>query len=232
MRRREALKLFAGLALCPLCASTGFASEGHWSYEGATGPEKRGSLDAAAAACSAGSQQLPVDITAPVSARQPPLNISWSKRPDTIVNNGHTIQLDFAEGGALHMGDRQYALKQFHFHHPSEHLVGGKRFAMEVASPFTPGPTGWPSSACLWLPASRTRCSRGLSRRCHGKKARPSRQIQTSIPEGCYRPSVRITTMRDRSRHPRAVRQSIGLYLLTRSRWTKMISHASASCTQ
>ena len=132
MRRREALKLFAGLALCPLCASTGFASEGHWSYEGSTGPEKWGSLDAAAAACSAGSQQSPVDITAPVSARQPPLNISWSKRPDTIVNNGHTIQLDFAEGGTLHMGDRQYALKQFHFHHPSEHLIEGKRFAMEV----------------------------------------------------------------------------------------------------
>ena len=42
MQRRQALKLFAGLALCPLCASTGFASEGHWSYEGATGPEKWG----------------------------------------------------------------------------------------------------------------------------------------------------------------------------------------------
>jgi carbonic anhydrase len=54
MQRRQALKLFAGLALCPLCASTGFASEGHWSYEGATGPEKWGGLEAADAACSAG----------------------------------------------------------------------------------------------------------------------------------------------------------------------------------
>ena len=43
-------------------------------------------------------QQSPIDITAPISARQPLLRISWSKRPDTIVNNGHTIQLDFAEG--------------------------------------------------------------------------------------------------------------------------------------
>ena len=102
-RGTEAVRRFG--VVSPV-ASTGFASEGHWSYEGATGPEKWGSLDAAAAACSAGSQQSPVDITAPVSARQPPLNISWSKRPDTIVNNGHTIQLDFAEGGTLHMGDR------------------------------------------------------------------------------------------------------------------------------
>jgi carbonic anhydrase len=60
MQRRQALKLFAGLALCPLCAPTGFASEGHWSYEGATGPEKWGGLDAADAACSAGGQQSPI----------------------------------------------------------------------------------------------------------------------------------------------------------------------------
>jgi carbonic anhydrase len=133
MQRRQALKLFAGLALCPLCALTSFASEGHhWSYEGATGPEKWGGLDAADAACSAGGQQSPIDITATIRARQPPLRISWSKRPDTIVNNGHTIQFDFAEGDTFHMGDRRYALKQFHFHHPSEHLVEGKRFAMEV----------------------------------------------------------------------------------------------------
>ena len=132
MQRRQALKLFAGLALCPLCASTDFASEGHWSYEGATGPEKWGGLDAADAACSAGGQQSPIDITATIRARQPPLRISWSKRPDTIINNGHTIQLDFAEGDTLHLGDRRYALKQFHLHHPSEHRIEGKRFAMEV----------------------------------------------------------------------------------------------------
>jgi carbonic anhydrase len=54
------------------------------------------------------------------------------KPPDKIVNNGHTIQVDFAEGDTLRLGDRSYVLKQFHFHHPSEHLVHGKRFAMEA----------------------------------------------------------------------------------------------------
>jgi carbonic anhydrase len=97
-----------------------------------TGPENWGGLDAADAACWAGGQQSPIDITASTSARQPPLRINWSKRPDTIVNNGHTIQFDFAEGDPLHIGDRRYALKQFHFHHPSEHLIEGKQFAMEV----------------------------------------------------------------------------------------------------
>ena len=132
MHRRQALKGLAGLALCPLCAASGLASEGHWGYEGATGPDKWGGLDPADAPCSTGGQQSPIDITGPISARQPPLKIGWSNRPDTIVNNGHTIQLDFAGGDTLRTGDRMYTLKQFHFHHPSEHLVEGKRFAMEA----------------------------------------------------------------------------------------------------
>jgi carbonic anhydrase len=132
MHRRQALKLFTGLALCPLCASATFAAEHHWSYEGETGPDKWGGLDAADALCSAGGQQSPIDLTGTITAQQPPLKISWIKRPDEIVNNGHTIQLDFAEGDTLRVGDRSYAFKQFHFHCPSEHLIEGKRFAMEA----------------------------------------------------------------------------------------------------
>ena len=133
MRRRQVLQMFAGIALCPLCASMGVAKEGHhWSYEGSIAPDKWGDLDAANATCSIGGQQSPIDITSAVAARQPSLKINWSKRPETIVNNGHTIQLDSAEGNTLHMGDRRYELKQFHLHHPSEHLIEGKRFAMEV----------------------------------------------------------------------------------------------------
>jgi carbonic anhydrase len=134
MHRRRALMIFAGFGLCPLCASIGFAAEEshHWSYEGATGPEKWGGLDAADAPCSAGDQQSPIDITGAISARQPPLKLSWSKRPDTIINNGHTIQLNFAGGNTLRVGDRSYGLTQFHFHHPSEHRVDGKEFAMEA----------------------------------------------------------------------------------------------------
>jgi len=136
MHRRQALKVFAGLALCPLCAATSFGEEPHagphWSYEGATGPDKWGSLDAANGMCSSGTQQSPLDLVGPVSARQPRLDIRWSKRPDTIVNNGHTIQLNFAAGDPLKVGDRSYALTQFHFHHPSEHLVDSKVFAMEA----------------------------------------------------------------------------------------------------
>lgn len=132
MDRRRALRLFAGFALCPLCAPAARATEHHWTYEGETGPDKWGGLDSADAACSTGGQQSPVDITHAINAQQPPLKIGWTKKPDKVVNNGHTIQLDCAEGDTLRLGDRSYTLKQFHFHHPSEHLVDGKRFAMEA----------------------------------------------------------------------------------------------------
>jgi carbonic anhydrase len=101
MHRGQLLKAFMGVMACPLCASIGMAEEGHhWSYQGETGPDKWGQLDAANAACSIGSQQSPIDIAGAVSARQPPLQLNWSKRPDTIVNNGHTIQLNFSPGAA------------------------------------------------------------------------------------------------------------------------------------
>lgn len=133
MNRRHALKALAGLALCPLCASAGFAAEGaHWSYEGANGPAHWGDIDAASKVCSAGSQQSPVDIAGTIKARLSPLKIAWSKKADTIVNNGHTIQVNFASGSTLQVGKDDYTLLQFHFHHPSEHTIAGKSYPMEV----------------------------------------------------------------------------------------------------
>jgi len=131
MHRRQALKLFAGLAFCPLCAPKGFAADA-WTYEGADGPAKWGDLDAANRACSIGAQQSPIDIRDPIRAQISPLKIMWDKRADTIVNNGHTIQLNGGDTSVLEYGNTRYRLVQFHFHYPSEHLIGGQQFAMEV----------------------------------------------------------------------------------------------------
>ncbi len=132
MHRRQALKLFAGLALCPLCASGGFAADAHWSYEGADGPDKWAAIDPANRVCSAGSQQSPLDLGDAIKAQLPPLKIFWDKRADTIVNNGHTIQLNIGDSSILSLGNTNYRFLQFHFHRPSEHLIGGKSFPMEV----------------------------------------------------------------------------------------------------
>jgi carbonic anhydrase len=133
MNRRHALQALAGLALCPICASAGFAAEGaHWSYEGASGPDHWGEVDSASKVCAAGSQQSPIDIGSAIKAQLPPLKFAWRDRVKTIVNNGHTIQLDVVPGSTLNVGEDVYTLRQFHFHHPSEHLIGGKSFPMEA----------------------------------------------------------------------------------------------------
>lgn len=132
MNRRDALKALAGLALCPLCKPALAADGAHWSYEGNFGPAKWGDVDAASKVCTLGQQQSPIDIVAPLKSQLPPLKVNWAKGADTIINNGHTIQLNFAEGSTLNVGDAKYKLLQVHFHRPSEHMVAGRSFPMEA----------------------------------------------------------------------------------------------------
>jgi carbonic anhydrase len=132
MNRRHALKALAGLALCPICARSSFASEhAHWGYEGEAGPSHWGDEDASKV-CSIGSQQSPIDIEAAVKSQLPPLKIGWANNAISIINNGHTIQLNFSEGSTMAFGETRYRLLQVHFHRPSEHLIGGKNFPMEA----------------------------------------------------------------------------------------------------
>ena len=133
MERRNFIKGLALLGFCPLCAPSGLAAEGvHWSYEGEAGPDHWGALSADNAACSVGSQQSPLDITGAVKADIPVIAIDWMKGGGEIVNNGHTIQINMPAGSKLNRGDKTYELLQFHFHAPSEHLVEGRSFPMEV----------------------------------------------------------------------------------------------------
>lgn len=133
MNRRHALKALGGMVMCPICAASGLAAEGtHWGYEGEAGPSHWGDIDAASKVCSVGSQQSPIDIQTTIKAQLPPLQIAWPKKPDMLLNNGHTIQINSDPGNTLAVGSSKYELLQYHFHHPSEHLIGGKSFPMEV----------------------------------------------------------------------------------------------------
>ena len=49
-----------------------------------------------------------------------------------IENLGHTVQLDFAEGSTISYEGLEYDFKQMHFHTPSEHLIDGMTFPMEM----------------------------------------------------------------------------------------------------
>jgi carbonic anhydrase len=102
----------------------------HWSYAGKAGPEHWSELDKAFAPCQAGHHQSPIDIRAPKPADLPPMQFAYQPTPLHIVNNGHSIQVNYAPGSFITVGDKRYQLTQFHFHHPSEERVNGKGFEM------------------------------------------------------------------------------------------------------
>jgi carbonic anhydrase len=103
----------------------------HWSYSGDEGPSHWAKLEAANAACAAKSQS-PIEIrTHDARATElPALLFNYRPVPLRIVDNGHTIQVNYDPGSSLLVGGKRYELVQFHFHRPSEEMVDGKRSAM------------------------------------------------------------------------------------------------------
>jgi carbonic anhydrase len=102
----------------------------HWSSEGSDGPDHWGELDKTFRACQLGHHQSPIDIRNPKPADLPPIQFAYQRTPLHIVDNGHTIQVNYAPGSFITVGAKRYQLTQFHFHHPSEERIDGKRFEM------------------------------------------------------------------------------------------------------
>jgi carbonic anhydrase len=73
-----------------------------------------------------------VDLSGLVDADLPPLTFAYQAGGKEVVNNGHTIQVDYAPGSTLTLNGHDYTLKQFHFHAPSENHIGGQSFPMEA----------------------------------------------------------------------------------------------------
>jgi carbonic anhydrase len=102
----------------------------HWSYEGKTGPQHWGDLEGEYAVCKTGMRQSPIDISNVKQTNLPALDFRYHAAPLTIVNNGHTIQIDYPPGSFLTVEGKKYQLVQFHFHHPSEEKVDGHAYDM------------------------------------------------------------------------------------------------------
>ena len=100
--------------------------------EGGNGPDHWGALDKTfeALPCRPAGGQSPIDIRSAKPADLPAIQFAYQPTPLHIINNGHTIQVNYAPGSFITVGDKRYQLKQFHFHHPSEERIDGKGFAM------------------------------------------------------------------------------------------------------
>ena len=111
---------------------TAIADTVHWQYQGEHGPEHWGAMTKSFSTCSTGVNQSPIDITQPIEANLSALQVNYQKNQVEVVNNGHTIQTNIAKGSNFINDVGTFALKQFHFHAPSENTIDGKSFPLEV----------------------------------------------------------------------------------------------------
>lgn len=123
-------KFLTAAACVAMLATPALATD--WTYEGPTGADRWGHLDAAFEACERGIMQSPIDLGAGnVNATgEVEVMVHWNPGPLTILNNGHTVQANFADGSHLMSGGKTFNLVQVHFHTPSEHAVDGERFPL------------------------------------------------------------------------------------------------------
>jgi len=113
-------------------APVGAESGPHWSYTGKTGPTHWGALEHEYDNCGLGKTQSPIDIrdAAAKKAELPAIEFAYQATPLKIIDNGHTVQVNYAPGSFITVGGKQYELVQFHFHKPSEEKLNGKSYAM------------------------------------------------------------------------------------------------------
>jgi carbonic anhydrase len=112
--------------------SNAHSGEAHWAYEGDTGPQAWGNLKPEFNVCAIGKRQSPINIEDGSTLQGPAEPIQFNYQPSnaSVVNNGHTIQVDVQGDGAITVRGSSYRLLQFHFHTPSEEQINFKRFPM------------------------------------------------------------------------------------------------------
>jgi carbonic anhydrase len=113
-------------------AGGGSAAHMEWGYTGPTGPEHWSTLSKDYAICNSGQQESPIDLKDAISADLGNLAVAWKPLAIRATNTGHTVQYDAPPGSSFAVGGKTYALAQFHIHHPSEHLLDGRRFPLEI----------------------------------------------------------------------------------------------------
>ena len=108
------------------------SSTAHWTYGGEEGPSHWGELDPAYELCGTGINQSPIDITSP--SEQDLANIVFHYQPSevNILNNGHTVQVNYDAGSYIELDGIRYDVAQFHYHAPSEHEIDGQLFPAEL----------------------------------------------------------------------------------------------------
>ena len=133
-RTRKSFAIVAMAALAGISVSCRAADASRWTYSGATGPAKWAKLEKNFASCAAGKTQSPIDIP-DAEARKgdlSPLLFDYRPSPLRIIDDGHTIRVNYAPGSTISVEGKRYELVELDFHKPSEDKVSGKGHDMEA----------------------------------------------------------------------------------------------------
>jgi carbonic anhydrase len=134
-----------------------------WSYDGATGPAAWGTLRPEYALCAQGQRQSPIDLHGGLPVDLEPVRFDYRPSRFGVLDTGRTLQVGVASGNHIDLGGRRFELRRVRFHHPAEHQIDGRRFALSahlehedaegrqvvVAVLFDPGPVQ-PVLQALW----------------------------------------------------------------------------------
>lgn len=127
---------FVGLSFIGMqtsfAGSDGHGQAVHWGYDGECGADHWGDLKSEYAVCKIGVRQSPVSITLTEKSDLAAIQFHYYATPLKIINNGHTIQVNYGSGSLVTIGNKKYNLLQFHFHNPSEHKINGVSCPMEA----------------------------------------------------------------------------------------------------
>ncbi len=109
-------------------AAAGHAA--HWAYQGPGAPEVWGQLKPEFSKCSTGQRQSPIDIRSGIQVQLEAIEFDYQPTGFSVIDNGHTVQVNLPPGNAITVMGRRYDLLQFHFHRPSEERINGRQFDM------------------------------------------------------------------------------------------------------
>jgi carbonic anhydrase len=126
----KAVVLTAGLFTASVGIQAAEQGPAHWTYTGKNGPSHWADLEHGFASCKLGKQQSPIDIHAAKTAPLAPIGFHYAASAADIVNTGHTVQVNLADGGSVGIASGDYKLVQFHFHTPSEETINGKHYPL------------------------------------------------------------------------------------------------------
>ncbi|MBI3347212.1 MAG: carbonic anhydrase family protein [Burkholderiales bacterium] len=106
------------------------AKAAHWGYAGDIGPDRWAELAPENKLCAVGLRQSPIDLREGLAVDLEPIVFDYRASNFSVLDDGHTVQVNVAPGNGLTVMGRRYELEEFHFHRPSEERVNGRQFDM------------------------------------------------------------------------------------------------------